>query len=130
MSKPIREVTIQTLDEHEARLRAVVDSGSFHTLVREDRLPPTSSVTQQRLPRELRVAQGGKVRVTGVVPLVILIEGKMIEDLALVSPDLVQDMLVGAKTMQAWDITVRNRNGKTKVLVGHDMRDPELMEID
>ncbi|MBI2059133.1 MAG: hypothetical protein HYT87_05115 [Nitrospirae bacterium] len=67
---------------------------------------------------------------TAGVTLVMTIGEKMIQDDALVSPDLGQDMLVGAGTMQKWDIIIRNRNGKTKVIVGRDMRDPEITEVD
>ncbi|MBI2060940.1 MAG: hypothetical protein HYT87_14325 [Nitrospirae bacterium] len=130
MSKPIREVTIQTLDEKVARLRAVVDSGSFYSIIREDRIPPTQTIARQTMPTQLRVAQGGQIRVVGEVPLFITLEGRMIRDSALVTPDLVQDMLVGAKTMQAWDISVLNDNGETTVRVGLDMRDPDITEVD
>jgi hypothetical protein len=54
----------------------------------------------------------------------------MIEDAALVSSNMSSDMLIVAKTMQAWDITIKNENGKTEIVIGHDMRDPEITEVD
>lgn len=27
-------------------------------------------------------------------------------------------------------LTVENRNGRTRVVVGHDLRDPEITEVD
>ncbi|MBI2891218.1 MAG: hypothetical protein HYY13_10600 [Nitrospirae bacterium] len=130
MGKPIRPVRISTLDEKTADIRAVIDSGSFYTIVRQDRLPATRSVFLQTSPLELRAAQGGKLRVTGEIPLVIVLEGKQIRDSALVSPDLVQDMLIGAGTMQKWHIAILNNNGETTVRVGLDMRDPDITEVD
>lgn len=131
MSKPVREVTVSTMDERSASVKAVFDTGSFNTIVREDRLPAGATIERRLTPLEFRTAaQGGKLRVTGVVVLTISIEDKMIQDDALVSPDLAQDMLIGAKTMQAWDITVQNQNGQTKIIVGHDMRDPDIIEVD
>lgn len=58
------------------------------------------------------------------------IEGRIIEDEALISPDLGQDLLIGAKTMQAWDISILNNNGKTTVRIGRDTRDPDITEVD
>lgn len=131
MSKPVRDVTVSTMDERSASLKAVFDTGSFNTIVREDRLPAGATIERRLTPLEFRTAaQGGKLRVTGVVVLTISIEDKLIQDDALVSPDLAQDMLIGAKTMQAWDITVQNQNGQTKIIVGHDMRDPDIIGVD
>ena len=53
-----------------------------------------------------------------------------ISDIALVSPDLSQEMIVGAGTMQKWDISIINRNGHTEVTVGRDMHDPDIIEVD
>ena len=58
------------------------------------------------------------------------IQGKQIDDLVLVSPDLSQEMLVGAGTMQKWDISILDRDGHTELSVGRDMRDPEIREVD
>lgn len=131
MSKLVSEVTISTMDEKSGNVKAVFDTGSFNTIVREDRLPAGAPIERRLTPLEFRTAaQGGKLRVIGVIVLSITIGDKMIQDDAMVSPDLAQDMLVGAKTMQAWDITIQNQNGQTKIIVGHDMRDPDIIEVD
>jgi hypothetical protein len=39
-------------------------------------------------------------------------------------------MLIGAEMMQAWDICVRNVNGHTEVVMGRDLRDPDVQEVD
>lgn len=81
--------------------------------------------------REMRTAaEGGKLRIVGVTFLVMKLEGRIIEDEALISPDLAQDLLIGAKTMQAWDIRILNNNGSTTVRIGRDTRDPEITEVD
>lgn len=130
MSKPIREIGISTLDEKERKVSAVFDTGSFYTILREDKVPSGAMVLRRVKPLEFRGASvGSKLTVTGSIELIFTIEGKMIEDSALISPDLAQDMLVGAKTMQAWDITIKNSNGHTTVIVGRDMRDPEITEV-
>ena len=53
----------------------------------------------------------------------------MIEAGVLISPELGSDMLIGAQTMQSWDISIINTKGKTKINVKHDMRDPEINEV-
>ena len=131
MSKPIRNITITTLDEKSREVSAVFDTGSFYTIIREDRLPIGAVMEQQTKPLEFGTAsQGGKLRVKGGIIFVMTIGEKMIKDDALVSPDLARDMLIGAKTMQAWDISILNKSGKTEIIVGHDMRDPDITEVD
>lgn len=131
MSKPILDVTLSTAEGRTAAARAVVDSGSFYTIVRESVLPPGVTVERYPAVREMRTAAaGGRLRTTGQLVLEVSLVGKTIQTAALVSPDLGQEMLLGARTMQEWDISIRNRNGDTVVEVGRDMRDPDLMEVD
>jgi len=75
-------------------------------------------------------AKVSKLSAIGELPLVLSIGEKKINDAVLVSPDLSQEMLVGAGTMQKWDITIINREDRTEVTVGRDMRDPEITEVD
>ena len=131
MSRPIRDVDIETYDELTAHVRAVFDTGAHISIIREDRLPKGTNVERRKNPIRLRTAgRGGTLEVVGGVILVMTIEGRMIQDEVQVSPDLSQEMLIGAKTMQAWDITIRNENGNTQVVVGKDLRDPDIQEVD
>lgn len=140
MSKPILDIEVSTPDEKTASVRAVFDSGSFYTIVREDKVPSPAAVIVRRTPRQLRIgtvrpvvpaaAMGSQLRATGDVSLVLTIGDRQIDDIALVSPDLAQEMIVGAGTMQKWDISIINRNGHTEVSVGRDMRDPDIIEVD
>ncbi len=131
MSKPILDVVIKTLDDKTAQVRAVFDTGAHPTIIREDRLPPGTVVLRATTLRPLRTAaQGGRLDIAGGTILVMTIGDRMIEDEALVSPNLAQEMLVGAGTMQKWDITIRTVNGHTSVEVGRDLRDPDIQEVD
>ncbi|MBI2061727.1 MAG: hypothetical protein HYT87_18455 [Nitrospirae bacterium] len=131
MSKPIRPVRITTANGKKTVLHAVVDTGSFHTIVRSDVLPAGTPIHPSVIAKQLRTAgKGGKVRISGGTYLVLLLEGKLIDTHALVSPDLHQPMIIGAGTMQMWDVSVLNKNGDTQVRVGRDMRDPEITEVD
>ena len=131
MSKPILEIQITTPDEKSGKVKAVFDSGSFYTFLREDKVPVGASVLKRKQPRTFRAAAKGTFfRATGELPLVLTIGNREVDDVALVSSDLSQEMLVGAGTMQKWDISIVNRQGKTTVNVGRDMRDPDITEID
>lgn len=132
MSKPIIEITITTVvEEKSATVNAVFDTGSFYTLLREGRLPPGASIQRYKSPQTMKTAaQKGSIRVIGVTELILAVENKMIRDSVLISPDLSRDMLIGAKTMQAWDISILNKKGRTRVVVGRDMRDPDITEVD
>ena len=130
MSKPIFEVSFTTLDEKTGTARAVFDTGSFYSILREDKLPPGTAVLKRAKPLVLRpAAKGTRLTAVADVPLVMRIGDKEIEDVVLVSPDLTQELLVGAGTMQRWDISVLNANGRTKVSVAHDRHDPEINDV-
>lgn len=131
MSKPVLDVVIITPEGARARAKAVLDSGSYYTIVREEIIPKRATVVRYPAPRVLGTAgRGGKIRMVGVIVLDVAIAGKQIHTDAFVSPDLNRDMLIGAGTMQAWDISIVNRNGSTKVVVGRDRRDPDITEVD
>lgn len=130
MSKPVVNVVLAAA-EVKVRVKAVLDTGSFYTILREDL--PQGRVTVTPYPSLQLLgtaAKGGKLRVAGTVFLDLLIAGKRINTSAFVSPDLKKDLIVGAGTMQMWDISIVNRNGSTRVVVGRDMRDPDITEVD
>ncbi|MBI4601255.1 MAG: hypothetical protein HY721_04760 [Planctomycetes bacterium] len=131
MSKPILDVKITSPEEKSSRVKAVFDSGSFFSVLRQDKVPPGAATVGLKTPRRFRAAgKGTQVSATAEITLVLAIGGKEIEDAVLISPDLTQEMLVGAGTMQKWDISILNRSGRTEVTVGRDMHDPELTGVD
>ena len=131
MSKPILEIEITTPDEKSHLVRAVFDSGSFYSILREDKVPPGATFLRRKSPGSFRAAaERSRLSAIGDLPLVLTIGDKQVDDVVLISPDLSQEMLVGAGTMQKWDISVLNRNGRTEVSVGRDMRDPDITEVD
>ena len=130
MSKPVLDATLITPEEKEIQAKVLVDSGSFYSIIRENLLPEGTSVIRYKTPREFGTAgQVGKVKITGTTYLIIKVGGKMIDESVCVCPDLKSNMLIGSGTMQHWDITLQNKNGKTEVIFGRDMRDPEITEV-
>lgn len=131
MSKPVLDIEIRTPDDEARTVQAVLGTGSFYTIVREDRVPSAASVVRRNSPRTLRAAAvGSQLTTVGEVSLTLSIDGREIDDIALVSPNLSQEMLVGAGTMQKWDIIIVNRNGHTEVSIRRDMHDPDITEVD
>jgi hypothetical protein len=131
MTKPVIEVGLKTFGGKVGQARAVFDTGSYRNLIREDRLPVGATVDRAEAPLALKTAaQGGRIHVIGALVLTITIGDRMIEDEVLVSPDLAQEMIIGAGTMQKWRISIMNDNGETEVVVGTDLRDPDVQEVD
>jgi len=131
VSKPIVEVGIETLDGKTGRVRALFDSGAHVSVIRESCVPAAATMARRPSPTRLRTAaQGGTLEVVGGIVLVVTIGERMIQTHALVSPNLSQEMLIGAETTQGWDISIRNGGGSTSVEVGKDLRDPDVQEVD
>lgn len=127
----MENVTLKTTDDQVVQTTALFDTGSFYTIIREDILPSGTPVLRYREDKVFGTAgKEGQVRIQSVTELIVSIGNKMISTRAYISPDLRREFLIGAETMQAWDISVHTTNGKTEVRVGHDMRDPEITEVD
>ncbi|MBI4028682.1 MAG: hypothetical protein HY360_27130 [Verrucomicrobia bacterium] len=131
MSKPIVEVKVTTAAGQDLVLKALFDTGSFYTIARDGVLPAGTPLLQYAVPKILGTAgKEGRVTIHGATDFTIAIGNKMINTRVLISRDLKRDLLIGAETMQAWDISILIRAGKTEIQVGHDMRDPEITEVD
>src|SRR3989304_2512662 len=96
MSKPIKKIIITTVDEKSAEINAVFDSGSYWTIIREDKIPAGAAILKKTNPESFRTAApGGKVEISGYIELIMQIGDKMIQDSAHISPNLFSDMLLG-----------------------------------
>ena len=118
------------MDELKTNLTALFDTGSFHSLVREDKLPAGVIVTRLKTPKFFGTADvKGKIPATGVVDVEIHVENHDIFINAFVVPSLSADLIIGAGAMQMWDITIKNDNGHTSIHIGHDMNDPDIQTV-
>ncbi|OFY64074.1 MAG: hypothetical protein A3H98_06135 [Bacteroidetes bacterium RIFCSPLOWO2_02_FULL_36_8] len=127
--KPVIPVKIISLNNTTSEVNAVFDTGSYYTIIRTDKLPPDTQIIKNHKTFRTANKQGG-LTIFGETILIIQIGKKRVDDKVLVSAELGSEMLIGAKTMQSWDISIINTNGKTKINVAHDMRDPEITEVD
>ena len=130
MSKPIRDVLICTADGRKANVRAVFDTGSFYTIIRQDKLPRRAQFERLAKIETFGTAKrGARISMMGIVHIKIKTEGRWINGEAYVAPQLGSEMLIGAGLMQMWDISIRNKNGHTAILIGRDMTDPDIQTI-
>ena len=119
------------MEEKTKKVSTLFDSGSFYTIVREDVLPETKFIHWYPLTKEFKTAGiTGKVEIKGATRLIIEFNHHRIDEDVLISSNINREMIIGAKTMQAWDITITDKNGHTVVTFGKDMRDPEITEVD
>ncbi len=128
--KPVVPVVVTSTDLKRRKLPALLDSGSFYTLVRLDCVPSNKAILRRARSDKLGTAgRRGGLTIVGDTVLVVAIGKKRIRTPALVSSDMKREFLIGAETMQAWDISIHSRTGKTRVVVGRDMRDPDVIEV-
>lgn len=126
--KPILPIKISSLNGTSKNVNAVFDSGSYYTIIRTDNLPVNTTVIKQH--KAFGTAnRKASLNIIGQTILVMSIGKKMIQGEVLVSDELGSDMLIGAQTMQSWDILILNTKGKTTITIKHDMRDPEINEV-
>ena len=126
--KPVFPITVTSLNKTSIKLNAVFDTGSYYTIIRADKLPVDTAILKQELSFGT-ANKNARLSIIGKTFLVFQIGSKMIEAGVLVSPDLGSDILIGAQTMQSWDISIMNVKGKTKIRIAHDMRDPDINEV-
>ena len=127
--KPVYPITVQSLNKTSTNLNAVFDTGSYYTIIRTDQLPAKTLVYPELQTFRTANKKGG-LKIIGKTILKMKIGNKMIEDSVLISDELGSDMLIGAKTMQCWDITILNKKGQTTIIVKHDIRDPEINVVE
>ncbi|MBI4612823.1 MAG: hypothetical protein HY720_04360 [Planctomycetes bacterium] len=130
MGKPIRAVQISALKGQWRTVNAVFDKGTFRSFIAESAVPAGSSILSYDRPELAPTAKGGPIRITGVIFLLVRIGKKEIHDGFHISPDLPYELLIGAITMRPWRISIRKAGCRTRVVVGNDRRDPDLMAVE
>ena len=131
MSKPVQEIPIRTFDGKAGRVLALFDTGSYLTLIRQDCVPAGATITKYKKLETLGTAKKtGKLKIVACMNLVLDVNGHPIRDEVLITPDLKREFILGAKTMQGWDITIKNKNGHTTIHVGRDLNDPDVQAVE
>lgn len=130
MSKPVRQSVITTMEGLKGEVSALFDTGSFLSLIREDKLPEGTLVLRLKEPKMFGTADtGGQFTATSAVELEVHVENHDIFVPAFVAPNLSAEMIIGAGVMQMWDITIKNDNGQTTIHIGRDVNDPDTQSV-
>jgi predicted aspartyl protease len=108
----------------EATVRALFDTGASFTVVRRGVAERIGHVLPTGV-REVTLADGRtKLRVLGYTPISTTLEGSPIDDIAYVVEELAEDLIVGAKVMEFYDIKLDP--SANKIIVGRNYSSFEL----
>jgi predicted aspartyl protease len=88
----------------ELTVRALFDTGASFTVVRRDVAERIGHMLPTGV-REVTLADGKtKLRVLGYIPISTVLEGSPIDDVAYVVEELAEELIVGVKVMEFYDI--------------------------
>ncbi|MGH7774701.1 MAG: retropepsin-like aspartic protease [Candidatus Binatia bacterium] len=103
-------------DKGERRLHILFDTGASASFVRRDVVERIATAVKLPSPETYTLGDGiGKLRVNETVVLHLSIEGIRISDNFIVAPQLSDDVIIGANTMQKWRIKLDLENEKVIV---------------
>jgi predicted aspartyl protease len=107
----------------EAILKCLFDTGAGYSFIRKDIAEKLGDIIKFPKKMEFKLGDGeSKIIINEKIILEIEINGVTISDEVLVSDKLSEDMIIGAKTMQAWRIKLDMEN--EKILI-----DPKVAEL-
>ena len=123
-------LTVKTLrvmgDRGQAEVDALFDTGARRSVVRREAAEALASLTRLSKPRTFQTAdENGSLAAAHVVNLELTINGVTIDDQFYAIDSLRRGLIVGADTMQSWEIGL---DPKTEsITVGVDPNAIELM---
>ena len=99
--------------------RAMFDSGATFSFIRKDIAEKLDLITKFPNPRTFNTAKGGQsIEITERITLDFELENEVLWDEFLVTDQLNQDVIIGARTMQVWHLKLDFENDK--VIVDHE----------
>jgi len=108
----------------EATVRALFDTGASFTVVRRDVAERIGHILPTGV-KEVTLADGKtRLRVLGYIPISTVIEGAPVDDIAYVIEDLAEELIVGVKVMEFYDIKLDPSTNR--VIVGRNYSTFEL----
>ncbi len=105
-------------------VRALFDTGASFTVVRRDIAEKIGHILPTDV-KEVVLANGKtKLKVLGYVPISTVLEGSPVDDIAYVVEELAEELIIGAKVMEFYDIKLDP--SKNKIIVGKNYSSFEL----
>ena len=108
----------------ELNVKALFDTGASFTVVRRDVAEKIGHILPTDV-REVTLADGKtKLKVLGYIPISTVLEGSPIDDIAYVIEELAEELIVGVKVMEFYDIKLDPSTNK--IIVGKNYSSFEL----
>ena len=108
----------------ELNVKALFDTGASFTVIRRDVAEKIGHILPTDV-REVTLADGKtKLKVLGYIPISTVLEGSPIDDIAYVIEELAEELIVGVKVMEFYDIKLDPSTNK--IIVGKNYSSFEL----
>jgi len=108
----------------ELAVKALFDTGASFTVIRRDVAEKIGHILPTDV-REVTLANGKtKLKVLGYIPISTVLEGSPIDDIAYVIEELAEELIVGVKVMEFYDI--RLDPSTNRIIVGRNYSSFEL----
>jgi predicted aspartyl protease len=105
-------------------VRALFDTGASFTIMRKDVAEKVGHILPTDV-KEVALADGKtKLKVLGYIPISTTLEGSPIDDIAYVIEDLAEELIIGVKVMEFYDIKLDPSTNK--IVVGKNYSSFEL----
>jgi predicted aspartyl protease len=100
----------------ELPVKALFDTGASFTVVKKDVAEKIGHILPTNV-KEVTLADGKtRLKVLGYIPISTVLEGSPIDDIAYVIDELAEDLIIGVKVMEFYDI--RLDPSTNKIIVG------------
>jgi predicted aspartyl protease len=108
----------------ELAVKALFDTGASFTVVRRDVAEKIGHILPTDV-REVTLADGKtKLKVLGYIPISTVLEGSPIDDIAYVIEELAEELIVGVRVMEFYDIKLDSSTNR--IIVGRNYSSFEL----
>jgi predicted aspartyl protease len=108
----------------ELAVKALFDTGASFTVVRRDVAEKIGHILPTDV-REVTLANGKtKLKVLGYIPISTVLEGSPIDDIAYVIEELAEELIVGVRVMEFYDIKLDPSTNR--IIVGRNYSSFEL----
>jgi predicted aspartyl protease len=108
----------------ELNVKALFDTGASFTVVRRDVAEKIGHILPTDV-KEVTLTDGKtKLKVLGYIPISTVLEGSPIDDIAYVIEELAEELIVGVKVMEFYDIKLDPSTNK--IIVGRNYSSFEL----
>jgi len=108
-------------------VKALFDTGASSTVIRKEVAEEIGHILPTGV-REVTLADGKtKLKVLGYIPISTTIEGSPIDDIAYVIEELAEELIIGAKVMEFYDIKLDP--SANRVIVGKNYSSFELYAL-